>query len=40
MTDASNEQGRIDQDAVGYGKPPKHSQCPPSAFNRQTGCIK
>ena len=26
MTDASNEQGRIDQDAVGYGKPPKHSQ--------------
>ena len=26
MTDASNEQGRIDKDAVGYGKPPKHSQ--------------
>ena len=26
MTDASNEQGRIDQDTVGYGKPPKHSQ--------------
>jgi hypothetical protein len=26
MTDASNEQGRIDQDAVGYGNPPKHSQ--------------
>jgi hypothetical protein len=26
MTDASNEKGRSDQDAVGYGKPPKHSQ--------------
>ena len=26
MTDASNEQGRIDQDAVGSGKPPKPSQ--------------
>jgi hypothetical protein len=26
MTDGSNEQGWRDQDAVGYGKPPKHSQ--------------
>jgi hypothetical protein len=26
MTDASNEKGRSDQDAVGYGKPPQHSQ--------------
>ncbi|WP_445949374.1 DUF5681 domain-containing protein, partial [Sphingorhabdus sp.] len=26
MTDGSNEQGWRDQDAVGYGNPPKHSQ--------------
>lgn len=26
MTDASNEQGRSDKEAVGYGNPPKHSQ--------------